>query len=69
LPDEGARIRITEFNPKTYGTKGSVSIQISFGYTSPSGKDYSRSLSINLAQARELSRFLIERINGDSKRN
>lgn len=60
-PDQGAKISFTELDH----TK-SFSMSIYFGYTSPSNKDYSRSIDLDLRQTIELNNYLTERINETS---
>jgi gamma-glutamylcyclotransferase len=64
LPDEGARISFTELDHSK-----SFIMSIYFGYTSPSLKDYSRSIQLDLKQTIELNDFLTLRINAQAMKN
>ncbi len=64
LPDEGARISFTELDYSK-----SFIMSVYFGYTSPSFKDYSRSIDLDLKQTIELNDFLTRRINEQAMKN
>lgn len=54
LPDANAKI---EFN-KGYRFDDQFSLTIDFGYTSPSGKNYSRDISLTIDQTLALANYL-----------
>jgi hypothetical protein len=53
LPAVGVRI---EFIPLSFGTEFKLSVH--FGYTSPSIKDYARSIDFDINQTKELIKYL-----------
>jgi len=57
LPDDGAEIRFID------SSWGEHSINVHFGYNSPSGKEYKRDLNLDIHQAIQLRNFLNNCIN------
>jgi gamma-glutamylcyclotransferase len=64
LPDSGARI----YFGRPYSLEENFKLNIHFGYTSPSQKDYARSIDLDLGQTVELIKYLNECVFNELKR-